>query len=366
MRPLLTASLCLMASYASPSSLSGVWVYVGGTPTGETAGLWRVEAQSGSYELVAPGDFQDFDLSPNARTAYVLDEGAVKAIDTATGRVRTLSSGDLLSNPTEIAVSSDGIVYVADGHYGNNWAILEIDPRTGDQSLVTADGINSLRFSEAIDDAIDEVVDMTFTSDDRLMVSAWCCSPIGGPQDDEILNIDLETGDEALVHFETSSGGMTGVGADQLGNTYVVLGLTAGHQVLVIDPSLSVDWIGSTIGIMPGATPPLTLPDDFFHTLFNDIDALDPETIFLTAWCCGGGADPDFDGDGIIDGDGLYLLSRFPGDPGGFLRPVDAPILHGDFYEVKAVSRHPIPEPNSVLLLLAGGVLVGRALRRQT
>jgi hypothetical protein len=352
MRSAAIAILCVIASHASAASLGGVWAYVSGTPSGQLPGLWRVEAQTGSYDLVALGDFQDFDLSPDSRTAYVLDEGVVEAIDVATGQVSTLSSGGLLANPTRIAVRSDGTVYVIDGGLGSGWSVLEIDAGTGGQSLVTADGIRSRRYAQP-GSLVDGVEEVTFTSDDRLMVAAWYQSAV----DDEVLSIDLETGEETLLYFEENSGGMTGLGADRMGNAYVAFGRTNGSQIVRIDSSGSASVIGSVDGLMPGADLPLT-SDEIFTTLLNDVDALDPQTLFLTAHCCGGGPDPDFDGDGTIDGSGLYHLSVVD-----VLRPASPPIFLGSFGEVKLVAAA-VPEPRSVLLLLAGVLLVGVRARR--
>jgi hypothetical protein len=329
--------LFLLASPVRAAPLSDVWVYVSGAPAGESPGLWRVAAETGSPQLIAAGDFEDFDLSRDARTAYVIESGALHAVDIASGTIRPLSSGGVLSHPAEIAVRGDGRIYVVDGELGGPWSVLVIDAETGAQSSLTAGGIRARHWLPG--GAVDLVRDATFTSDGDLLVA-------GSVQlDDELLRIDLDTGDSSLLFLNPDYQGVTGLGSDASGRAYAAYGQTSGSQIFSIVGSGASTEIGSVDGITASGS---------FATFANDIDALDLGTVFLTARCCGPGGEPGF------DANGLYLLSAVS----DLLRPTGPPIVVGRFSEVKALSS--VPEPRSALLLTAAAFLLARAARTRT
>src|SRR5207247_10024997 len=58
---------------------------------------------------------------------------AIPRIEAGTEVVSVLAGGGLLQLPCGVAVTSDGSLFVADG----SGAVVRVDPRSGDQSLIT-------------------------------------------------------------------------------------------------------------------------------------------------------------------------------------------------------------------------------------
>jgi|GEM_PF-6643532 len=121
---------------------------VQGTPEGESeAGLYRVDAATGAFELLAGGAFRDHAVDP-VGILFAIEDGTVVRIDPATGEKTPVPGGDDLGTLEGIAVDRGGLLWIAriepgGKPFGTDVEILSLDPITGASAIVASGGMLS-------------------------------------------------------------------------------------------------------------------------------------------------------------------------------------------------------------------------------
>lgn len=147
--PALFLALVLLAPSAAGSlGLAPGDLVVGGAPAGETIeGLYRVDAATRGYELVAAGRFRDHAIAPSG-TVFAIEDDRVVRIDPAMGTTEPVEGGAGLGALEGIAVDRAGVVYLTASEMGvppvgSATRVLRLDPNNGDVSTLASGGFLS-------------------------------------------------------------------------------------------------------------------------------------------------------------------------------------------------------------------------------
>lgn len=102
----------------------------------ESGVVFKLNPQTGFLSIISEGGLLkhannlDMDLDGNI---IVSTSNSIVKVDPVTGAQSIVSSGDLLNSPRSLSIDQDNNIFVAS--FGN-WRVLEIDPMTGDQTLI--------------------------------------------------------------------------------------------------------------------------------------------------------------------------------------------------------------------------------------
>lgn len=288
--------------------------------------ILRVDSVTGAQEVVSSGGL----LIGNTRgiaisgsgdilVANSLDVGRIVRVDAKTGAQSLLSAGGLLSQPTGIAIGSDGGIFVSDI---DSHSVIRINPSNGSQSLVSAGDLSFLPFGIALD------------TKGNIFVTDFGT--------DRVVRVDPATGAQLTI----SSGGFfadpRGIAIDGMGDI-----LVADLQAFGPNP---LDGPGGIIRVNP---------------VTGDQSVVSSAGLFLDPW-------------GItIDAAGQLLVadrSTFPDFRGAVFRVdpltgTQATVSSGgQFADPTGIAVFPatVPEPSSLLLLSLGtAALLGCGWRRR-
>jgi len=325
---LLTIGIGLLALWPSrvPAvTLAEGEVIVSGSGAAGT-GLLRIDPVTGAQTLIAPGSFGDFSLL-GRDTIYALSDGAVVAVDTATGSFHVVSSGGAFVSPSGIAGDDFGRLFVSDyGAQGGDGAIFEIDPSTGAQTVLTSGGFLA-------SNTLDSGTDLEVTpAGDLILLDPGPIGTHGG----DVWRIDANSGASTSLFddpLELFAIGTTGLGIAANGDIYVSNGMFFNTDVLKID---GITRDTTTVG---GITVLATVPFDLPGT---DIAILGEGTGFMSS-----------------ETHGLYRWDMNPvGDATG------AGLSAGTFNEVKLVVPEPATAASCALGLLALALRARSSRRR--
>ena len=140
------------------------------------------------------------------------NDGGVIRVDPITGTQTTISSGGLFSNPLDLAINSEGSIFVADstGDPASSVGVIRVNPLTGAQTLIAPAGTSSFPIGITTDGA------------DNLFVSFYG-GGFGKPgESGGIIRLDSTTGSQTIVSPAGSFVSPFGITVDPAGNLIVV------------------------------------------------------------------------------------------------------------------------------------------------
>jgi len=242
----------------------------------QATGIIKVDPETGAQEIIASGGFLSaprdvaFDKSGSllVSVATGAGDGKIIRINPLTGQQSLVSSGGFFGNLTQLAIGADGSIFVTVfdlAQVSDHTGIVHVNPITGAQTLVSTDAGYS------------GFTGITFSSDGRLFVTdtGLRASGAAGPPG-AVIQVNPTTGDKTLItsggFFFLPRNIIFGDGSLFVGD-HDPNETIHGGAVIKVDPSTGSQTIISSGGYFDD---PFGLTfDTNGHILVADADALD-------------------------------------------------------------------------------------------